>query len=189
MDYGRNVYKLVQYAKTIEDREQRNRIAEAIVGVMAQVNPHVRDCSDYRCKLWEHLMILAGGELDVDVPCDIYTSPSVRFHPKSVTYNNQKVMYRHYGKMLESMVRKVSEMPEGEERKVLEQQLAQNMKRSYINWNSEDVSDSVIVDQMEVLSGGKIAMQKDMKIDMPVLDDSQASDNTEKKSKRKRKKK
>ena len=35
-EYGRNVQIMINHAKTIEDREERNKAAETIINVMAQ---------------------------------------------------------------------------------------------------------------------------------------------------------
>ena len=40
-EYGRNVQKMVDYLKTIEDRDKRNEQARAVVKVMEILNPHV----------------------------------------------------------------------------------------------------------------------------------------------------
>ena len=188
MDYGRNVQKLIEYAKTIEDREKRNQTADAIIGIMAQVNPHVRDHSDYRRKLWDHLMMLAGGELDVDVPFEVSHETAVRFKPHRMSHSNGEVHYRHYGKLLEAMVRRVGDYEQGEERSLLETQLAQDMKRAYLTWNRDTVEDSVIVDQMRQMSDGKILLPEDSEIVLP-HGGQQPDDFAERKKSKKKKKK
>ena len=189
MDYGRNVYKLIQYAKSIEDREKRTQVAEAIVRVMEQVNPRVRDHSDYRRKLWNHLMVLANGELDVDTPFPVIHDSSVKFNPHRLKYSTGDIRYRHYGNKLESMVKHVSEMPEGEEREVLEKQLAQMMKRSYLNWNRDTVSDDLIIDQLSIISDDRIHIAVGTEIELPALSNIQPDDTTARHAKNKNKKK
>lgn len=188
MDYGRNVYKLVRYAKSIEDRERRTQVAEAIVGVMAQVNPHVRDHADYRHKLWDHLMVLAGGDLDVDTPFVVNHSTSVRFEPKKLDYSDGDIRQRHFGRMLERMIEKVSTMPEGEERTALEGQLAECMKRNYLAWNRDTVSDDVIIEQMDNMSGGRIRIAAGTEINLPADSGIQPDDISDRKKKKKKKK-
>lgn len=189
MDYGRNVYKLIQYAKGIADRNKRTQVAEAIVRVMEQVNPHVRDHADYRRKLWNHLMVLANGELDVDKPFPVTHEKRVAFSPHRMEYNTGDIRYRHYGRKLEAMVHRVSEMPEGEERKALEKHLTQMMKRSYLNWNRDTVSDDVIIDQMDRMSEGRIHIDAGTEIVLPQLSSIQPDDTTARMVKNKKKKK
>ena len=40
-EYGRNVQKMVEYLRTIEDRDKRNEQARAVVKVMEIINPQV----------------------------------------------------------------------------------------------------------------------------------------------------
>ena len=91
-DYGRNVVKLIEFAKTVEDRDKRNKIADIIVNVMSQVNLTAKDCVDYKHKLWDHLMILSNYELDVDCPYQINKEDTtVNFTPKPLKYKNHKI--------------------------------------------------------------------------------------------------
>ncbi|KWW29302.1 MAG: hypothetical protein AUK63_1524 [bacterium P3] len=155
-DYGRNVVKLIQYAKSIDDRTQRTKVAEAIVGVMAQVNPQSKDSAEYRHKLWNHLMMMADWDLDVDTPFPVARPDEEYLRPHTLNYKEHNMHYRHYGTTLEKMIARVAEMPEGEERNVLTAQIAHTMKRSYLTWNSDTVEDGVIVEQMSELSGGRL---------------------------------
>jgi hypothetical protein len=51
-EYGRNVQEMIAHAMTIEDRDERNKATRAIIEVMGQLNPHLRDVDDFRHKLW-----------------------------------------------------------------------------------------------------------------------------------------
>lgn len=163
-DYGRNVYKLIQYAKTIENRELRTHAAEVIVGVMAQVSPHARETVDYKRKLWDHLMILSNWELDVDCPYELTRGESIVFHPKSIPYQNKHIRYRHYGRWLESMINRVAEFEDGEEKELLTALIVNQMKKSYISWNRavpdsrwlDTTDDDIIERQLEDLSNGRL---------------------------------
>ena len=188
MDYGRNVYKLVQYAKTIEDRAKRTQVAEAIVGVMAQVNPHVRDQADYRQRLWDHLFILAGGNLDVDTPFEVKHSESVEFDPQQIEYAQGDIRYRHYGRYTEKMLHAISEYPAGEEREALTEEVAQDMKRKYMAWNNDSIDDKVIKDQIARISNGTVVMDAEREITLPAISGVQPSDTMDRKKKKKKKK-
>lgn len=155
-DYGRNVVKLIDYAKTIEDRAQRTKVAEAIVAVMGQVNPQSKDSAEYRHKLWDHLMMMADWQLDVDTPFPIERPEADQMRPHELHYKDNKMRYRHYGATLEKMIQQVAELPEGEERDVLAAQIAHTMKRSYLTWNSDTVEDSLIVEQMAEMSDNRL---------------------------------
>ena len=54
-EYGRNVQRMVESLMTIEDIETRTQSAKAIINVMSQLNPSIREVGDVRHKLWDHL--------------------------------------------------------------------------------------------------------------------------------------
>ena len=157
-DYGRNVTKMIDYAKTIDNREERNEMAHLIVETMALVNPKVKERTDYRHILWDHLMMMANFELDVDCPYPINREETEAFNPHPLKYSESKIHYRHYGRALEDMIVAVAEMPESEEKDVLAQQIAHTMKRQYLQWNRDSVDDDIIREQLAELSGGRITL-------------------------------
>ncbi len=160
-DYGRNIYKLIQHVKHIDDRDKRNQTAAAIVDIMARIGGEGKIADVDKRKYWVHLMILADWQLDVDIPFDISPEESVEFKPRRLRYNNNSIRYRHYGNVLEKMVRCVSEYPEGEEREALTGMLAHAMKRDYLMWNRDSVDDVVINNQMDILSEGRLKVGED----------------------------
>lgn len=81
-EYGRNIHRMVEYCMAIEDRNERNRCAHAIILVMGQLNPHLRDIADYTHKLWDHLFIISKFKLDVDSPYPLPSSETFIPNPK-----------------------------------------------------------------------------------------------------------
>ena len=110
-DYGRHVAKMVDYCKTLEDREERTAMANTIVDVMAHVNPKIKERAEYKHILWDHLMMLAHYDLDVDCPYEINREEVENLHPQPLHYSEGSIRYRHYGRALENMVKAVAEMP------------------------------------------------------------------------------
>src|SRR5690554_7217040 len=84
--YGRNVQNMINYAKQIESREERSLAARAIIDVMGQINPHLRDVEDYTHKFWTHLFIMSNFEIDVDSPYEIPEPASLSERPKIMNY-------------------------------------------------------------------------------------------------------
>ncbi len=190
-DYGRNIYKLIEYTKTVEDREKRNLMASVIVDIMSQINPESKDVKDYKRKYWVHLMILAKWQLDIDLPYDITPEETVEFSPHPLNYNQGKVAYRHYGTIMENMIKKVAEYPEGEERDELVRLMAHAMKRDFLLWNHDTVDDGLISLQLEKISGDKLQVPEDFKyLDyreyLKGTDDERRANGTRKKKKKKK---
>jgi hypothetical protein len=157
-EYGRNIQKMIDFAITVTDREERNKVARAIIDVMGQLNPHLRDVTDFKHKLWDHIFIISDFKLDVDSPYPKPTAETFQTKPDRVLYPSNDIRYKHYGKTVERIIAKAKEYPEGEEKNVLIEQIANLMKRSYLNWNRDSVNDEVILKQLEELSKGQLKL-------------------------------
>ncbi|MCQ2273724.1 MAG: DUF4290 domain-containing protein [Bacteroidales bacterium] len=160
-DYGRNIYKLIEYVKTVEDREKRSQMASAIVDIMANISQEPKEGEDYKRKFWVHLMILADWDLDVDKPYDISQEENEKFTPRPLSFKKSRPRFRHYGAIMENMIKTVSDYPEGEERQELVGLMAHAMKRDYLLWNRDTVKDNLISEQMQIISDNKLSVPDD----------------------------
>jgi len=163
-EYGRNIQKMIEYTMTVDDREKRNKLARATINIMGQLNPHLRDVTDFKHKLWDHLFIMSDFKLDVDSP---YPKPSAEIltrKPEKLKYNNNDIKFKHYGRNLERMIAKAIEFPEGEEKSALIKLIANHMKKSYLTWNRESVNDNEIAEHLSILSDGKLKLDKDVRL-------------------------
>ncbi len=158
-EYGRNIQKMVEYAATIEDREERNKCAKAILSVMGQLFPYLRDIEDFNHKLWDHLYIMSNFKLDVDSNYPIPNPEELDAPPARMSYPKGDVRFGHYGRYVERMIAKCVAMEEGEERKAFSLAIANLMKQNSLNWNRNTVTDDVILKDLALLSGGKIRLE------------------------------
>lgn len=165
-EYGRNIQKLVEYTKTIDDKEKRNKMAKGIINIMGNMYPHFRDIADFKHKLWDHLAIMSEFELEIDSPYEEPPKEKLRQKPEAVPYNNYAIKYKHYGKTIEKLIHKAAEYPEGEEKNLLLEVIANHMKKNYLTWNKDSVSDDQILDNLEELSEGKIKVDRN-KVQLP----------------------
>jgi hypothetical protein len=159
-EYGRNIQKMVEYAISIEDREERNKCARAILSVMGQLVPHLRDIEDYNHKLWDHLHIISNFQLDVDSP---YPKPDplhLVSKPQQVPYPHNDIRVVHYGHYVERFIEKCSALEDGEEKKAFSLSIANLMKYNAHNWNRNTVHDDVILKDLVNLSKGKIRLEE-----------------------------
>jgi len=163
-EYGRNVQKMVDHVKTIEDRDERNRAAKTVIQIMGNLNPHLRDEGDFKHKLWDHLALIANFDLDIDSPYPVPEPTKFREKPKQVPYQQGNIRYLHYGRIIELMIDAASEMEEGEEKEYLTTLIVNQMKKSYVTWNRSQVADEVIIGDMKLLSAGKLKMTDGVRI-------------------------
>ena len=138
-EYGRSVQNMVDHALTIEDRAERQRCANTIINIMGGMFPHLRDVPDFKHKLWDHLAIMADFKLDIDYPYEIIKKENLHTVPESVPYQASPIKYRHYGKIMEEMLKKAESMPDGPERSALVSMLANHMKKLFYQWNKDSV--------------------------------------------------
>ncbi len=169
-EYGRNIQKLVQHAKAIEDPEKRQWYVETLIELMNQMLPGNKTSKEIADKLWNHLYFIAGYELDVQVPesviihkkGDVFMIPS-----DDVDYPQKKIPYRHYGWNVHTMVEKAKTMEKGPKRDEFAKVIASYMKLAYRTWGKEQfVNDELIKADLRKLSGGEIELSEDSSIDL-----------------------
>ena len=163
-EYGRNIQKMVNYIKTIESRDERNKAARTVIGVMGNLNPHLRDVADFKHKLWDHLAIIADFDLDIDSPYPWPERESLQSQPEKVPYHQHRIAKKHYGRSIVLMIEKAVALEAGEEKDDLVKMIAYHMKKSYLTWNREAVSDSEIFTDMKTLSGGVLEVNPELKL-------------------------
>jgi len=156
-EYGRNIQMMVEYAKNIEDEQERTRAANAIITIMGSMNPHLRDINDFKHKLWDHLAIMSNFGLNIETPYPLPSLEELHEKPEIVPYPTHNIKYRHYGHIIELMIDKIKTLEEGSEKENLIAVISNHMKKSYTTWNNKDlVNDEIIYKNMEELSEGSI---------------------------------
>lgn len=131
-------------------------MARYIISVMGQLNPHLRDVSDFKHKLWDHLFMMSDFRLDVDSPYPIPSRESFQTKPDRIPYPNAKIRFRHYGKIIEKVIEEAKKVEEGPVREALIGAIAYNLKKSYLTWNRDSVQDDQIFKDLKELSGGTL---------------------------------
>ncbi len=160
-EYGRNIQKIVEYMSTVEDDEKRNLYANVLVDLMRQINPNIKDSTEYNQKLWDDLIIMSDFKADVESP---YPKPDkeVLFKkPQKVDYNVNRIRYKHYGRNIELIIKKAIATEDPEERESFIIYLGKLMKTFYLGWNKEVVSDDVIINHIKELSNNKLEIDAD----------------------------
>jgi hypothetical protein len=163
-EYGRNIQQMVDHLSTVEDRDERNRLARVLIGIMGNMNPHLRDVNDFKHKLWDHLFIMSDFKIDIDSPYPIPNLETYQEKPKTVPYPTQPITFKHYGRSIELMIQKAIEMEEGPQKEALTHLIANHMKKAYLMWNKDSVSDEDILKDLVRLSKGKLSLAEGTKL-------------------------
>jgi len=160
-EYGRNVQKMVDHLKTIEDKAERNRAADTVIQVMGFLNPSLKENRDFKHKLWDHIHMIGEFELDIDAPYPAPSSEQFATKPARIPYPQSPIQIQHYGKNIERLIQKAFEMPEGDKKNEFVRQIANHMKMSYLTWNKDSVNDQVIIETLKELSKGVLVLPPD----------------------------
>ncbi len=158
-EYGRHLQKMVEYAVSIEDEKERNKVAKSIIAVMGNLNPHLRDVPDFQHKLWDQLFIISDFKLDVDSPFPKPSKEMLEERPERMSYPQNFPKYRFYGNNIKRMIDEANKWEDGPEKDGLIYTIANHMKKSYLSWNKDSVDDKVIFDHLRELSGGRIDLK------------------------------
>jgi len=158
-EYGRHIQKLVNHCVALESKEERNKMAQAIVDVMGNLQPHLRDVPDFKHKLWDQLYIMSDFKLDADSPYPITSKEELKEKPEKLPYPKSASRYRYYGNNIQTMIDVALGWEEGEMKEALLYTIANHMKKCYLNWNKDTVDDAVIFNHLYDLSDGKIDLR------------------------------
>jgi len=159
-EYGRHLQKLIDQATAIEDREIRNKAAKYIISVMGSLNPHLRDVPDFQHKLWDQLFIMSDFKLDVDSPYPIPSKDILTQKPERLKYPQNFPKYRFYGNNIKYMIDVANSWEESDLKNALVKVIANHMKKSYLSWNKDTVTDEIIFQHLLELSDGKLNLSK-----------------------------
>ncbi|NLP58747.1 DUF4290 domain-containing protein [Lutibacter sp. B1] len=159
-EYGRHIQKLVNHCVALQDIEERNKMAKAIVDVMGNLQPHLRDVPDFKHKLWDQLFIMSDFRLDVESPYEKPEKEVLQAKPEPLAYPRASSKYKFYGRNIQTMIDTALTWEEGEAREALYYVIANHMKKCYLNWNKDTVEDQIIFNHLSELSNGKIDLTK-----------------------------
>ncbi|NIJ46224.1 hypothetical protein FHR24_002708 [Wenyingzhuangia heitensis] len=158
-EYGRHVQKLVNHCVALEDDQEREKMAHAIIDVMGNLQPHLRDVPDFKHKLWDQLFIMSKFLLKVESPYEKITIEEANAKPERLNYPKSASKYKFYGNNIQTMIDVALSWEEGDLRDALVLNIANHMKKCYLNWNKDTVEDGVIFNHLAELSKKEIDLR------------------------------
>jgi hypothetical protein len=155
-EYGRHIQKMVEYLLTIEDKEERQRNAYAVIELMGFLNPHLKNVEDFRHKLWDHLFLISDFTLDVESPYPIPTRETLKAKPERLRYPKRYPKFNHLGKNIEVVIDKALKEENPEKKQGFANAVAYYMKLTYSNWHKELVHDDNIQTELSAMTKGEL---------------------------------
>jgi hypothetical protein len=157
-EYGREIQKMVDYAVSLPSRDERLKCARSIVRMMLTKVPQIRDNANYEQTLWDHLYLMSGKQLDIDWPFDVSGAEKIHAKPQPIPLPQNRIRMRHYGRLVEELLDKLKNMPQGKERDELTRLTANQMKRDLMQWGHGSADDEKVADDMARLTDGAIQL-------------------------------
>ena len=157
-EYGREIQRMVDHAVQLPTKEERQRCAEAIVGIMERMFQQNRENPEYKQKLWDHLALMSKFQLDIDWPYDVSEAQRITTKPEPLGYPMTEIPVRHYGKLIAEVLEKLKTMPPSPERDELARITANQMKQSLLQWSHGSCDDETVVDDMARFTDGNIQL-------------------------------
>lgn len=185
-EYGRCIQEMVDHAKTIEDREERQQCANTIIKLLSNLYGKQSAKEDVTQKLWNHLAAMANYELDIDYPVEIENLFERENKRENIKLPQKKIRKPHYGALAEETTKVLQTMEDGEEKDALIRLVANQMKRNLANWNPNALSDEKILDDLADFTHGKVQLlpnEIDLIPDAEILKDISMSQIKKKKKK------
>lgn len=160
-EYGRNVQKIIEYLRSVPDKEKRTELAYTLLELIKQLAPVAKEAFENPQRMWDDLYIIADFNLDVNSPYPVPDREIVFKKPMRMAYPQSDVRYKHYGKNIERLVKEALKKDTPAEREEAAIYLGKLMKTFYSSWNKETLDDSVIVKDLKILSGGQLTVDID----------------------------
>jgi hypothetical protein len=160
-EYGRNVQKLVEYIRSIPDKEKRTDLSYTLIELIKQLTPSIKEQGEDPQRMWDDLYIIADFNLDVNSPFPVPEREILFKKPMKMQYPQSDVRFKHYGLNIEKLVKEALKKEDPQERQDAIIYLGKLMKTFYGNWNKETLDDSVILKDIQAMSGGALNMTID----------------------------
>jgi hypothetical protein len=161
MEYGRNVQKMAFWLLNVEDRGKRNSYAATLVELMKQVNPNLKDATEYEQKVWDDLFILTNFKLEVDSPFPKPDANILDRKPERIGYLSNEIKYRHYGRNIEILIEQARKLEDPEEKEAAVVTIGKLMKSFYQTWNKEFIDEAQVLKTIKRLSDNELDIDLD----------------------------
>jgi hypothetical protein len=156
-EYGRHIQKMVEYLLTLEDKEDRQKNANALIELMGFLNPHLKNVEDFKHKLWDHLFLISDFKLDVESPYPVPTRETLKAKPEVLPYPKRYPKFNHLGKNIEVVIDKALKEENPEKKQGFANSIAYYMKLTYSTWHNELIHDDNIQNELSDMTDGVLA--------------------------------
>ena len=144
-EYGRHIQDMVDELMRIENREDRNLRAKALVAIMANIQHASSETPDFERKLWDHLFIISDFQLDVDSPYPKPTATTIMPPPHTMEYPKGGITMKHYGRNVKNIIRALERIQDHNTVDAVVYNIARYMRTKSFEFNQEHPDNAVII--------------------------------------------
>ena len=144
-EYGRHIQDMVTELVGIENREERNLRAKALIAIMANIQHDSRETPDFERKLWDHLFIISDFQLDVDSPYPKPTATTIMPPPHKMEYPKGGITMKHYGRNVKNIIRALERIQDHNTVDAVVYNIARYMRTKSFEFNQEHPDNAVII--------------------------------------------
>lgn len=157
-EYGRHVQNLVDYAVEIEDKKERQEVAERIIEIIIAISNESKNNNDYVHKAWKHLFYIANNKLEVDLPQGIKLGNTQDlFAHEKIDYPQMDIDFKHYGQNVQKMLEKAISMENNDHKIEYINMVGSYMKMAYKTWHKEQfINDEIIKNDIIAITKGQL---------------------------------
>lgn len=159
-EYGRHIQDMVKELAQIENREERNLRAKALIAIMANIQQQSADTPNFERKLWDHLFIMADYQLDIDSPYPAPTAATIMPTPHKMDYPRTAIDMKHYGKNVRNVIRTLHKLKDRETVDAVVYNLARYMRTKSYEFNQEHPDNAVIIKDIKKMSDFDISIDE-----------------------------
>ena len=165
-EYGRNVQKLMEEIKIIDDKNRYTQKTYAIIKLLGILNTHAESLQ----KRWDDLFILSDYKSDIDSP---YPIPIKEEKNKKCYVSMpliKDIKYKYYGRNIELVLNKIATLPtlkEQEERLV---EIVKLMHRFSNTWHNDYINKERVIENIKQMLSDGIVL--DLSIIQTIPDDN-----------------
>ena len=160
-EYGRGVQEMVAHLMLEKDRDKRNVLAHTVFRVMVNLNPELKNQTNYEKTVWDHMHEIANYELDIDNDFPNPQPAAKAVKPEHLGYKDVLSKYRYYGRNLIDMIDGAKDMEEGDLKKMYINYIASFMVNSSKAWNEENLTPTQVIQHLADLSNGMLQISAD----------------------------
>lgn len=160
-EYGRHIHKMVDSLLLIEDRAERTRQAKAVIAVMGNLNPLLRDTADFTHKLWDHLFIMSDFQLDVDSPYPQPTREDLQPVPRRLSYPQSYIPFKHYGKYVGKILKALTACTNSQTTASTVDNIARYMRVKSYEYNLDHPNNEIIIKDIKKMSDYAISIDEE----------------------------